>query len=130
MAIPLFLLTEIDPHLYSAIFVLFAIQIYLTSPYRNGRQNKTGQNIALEVGPRLSHLIGVLMAAAFPPLPLGFLACISLLPLIPVAENLRGRVAFGAGFLQGIIFYSATIYWIAWITPPGMAGAIFYLAVF
>ena len=75
-------------------------------------------------------LSGVLMAAAFPPLPLGFLACISLLPLIPVAENLRGRVAFGAGFLQGIIFYSATIYWIAWITPPGMAGAIFYMAVF
>ena len=75
-------------------------------------------------------LSGVLMAAAFPPLPLGFLACISLLPLIPVAENLRGRLAFGAGFLQGAVFYGATVYWIAWITPPGMAGAIFYMALF
>ena len=75
-------------------------------------------------------LSGLLMAAAFPPLPLGFLACVSLLPLIPVAENLRGRVALGAGFLQGLVFYGATIYWIAWITPPGMAGAIFYMSVF
>lgn len=75
-------------------------------------------------------LSGVLMAAAFPPLPLGFLACIALSPLIPVAARLRGRVAFGAGFLQGVVFYGATIYWIAWITPPGMAGAIFYMALF
>ncbi len=75
-------------------------------------------------------LSGLLMAAAFPPLPLGFLACISLLPLIPVAENLRGRVAFGAGFLQGLVFYGASIYWIAWITPPGMAGAILYMSLF
>ena len=75
-------------------------------------------------------LSGLLMAAAFPPLPLGFLACVSLLPLIPVVENLRGRVALGAGFLQGAVFYGATIYWIAWITPPGMAGAIFYMSLF
>ena len=75
-------------------------------------------------------LSGLIMAAAFPPLPLGFLACISLLPLIPVAENLRGRVAFGAGFLQGLVFYGASIYWIAWITPPGMAGAILYMSLF
>ncbi len=90
------------------------------------RDNTSGWKLALGY-PILS---GLLMAAAFPPLPLGFLACISLLPLIPVAQNLRGGVAYGAGFLQGVVFYGATIYWIAWITPPGMAGAIFYMALF
>ena len=73
---------------------------------------------------------GLIMAAAFPPVPLGFLACLSLIPLFPSAKNLSGRSAFGAGFVQGLVFYGATIYWIAWITPPGMAGAIFYMSLF
>lgn len=73
---------------------------------------------------------GLLMAAAFPPLPLGFLAFFSLLPLIPSMQQLTGRGAFGAGFVQGLVFYGATIYWVAWITPPGMAGAIFYMSLF
>ncbi|MBT4136600.1 MAG: apolipoprotein N-acyltransferase [Candidatus Latescibacteria bacterium] len=75
-------------------------------------------------------LSGLIMAAAFPPLPLGFLACLSLLPLVGSAKNLSGRGAFGAGFVQGLVFYGATLYWIAWITPPGMAGAIFYMSLF
>jgi apolipoprotein N-acyltransferase len=75
-------------------------------------------------------LSGVIMAAAFPPLPLGFLVYFSLLPLVVSAKNLSGRGAFGAGFVQGVVFYGATLYWIAWITPPGMAGAIFYMALF
>lgn len=74
-------------------------------------------------------LSGLLMAAAFPPLPLGFLAFVSLLPLVVSAEQLPGRAAFGAGFVQGLVFYGATLFWIAWITPPGMAGAILYLAL-
>ncbi len=75
-------------------------------------------------------LSGLLMAAAFPPLPLGFLAFISLLPLVPVVMQVQGgRAAFGAGFVQGVVFYGATLYWIAWITPPGVAGAIFYMAL-
>ena len=73
---------------------------------------------------------GLMMAVAFPPLPLGVLAYLSLLPLMVSAKNLSGRGAFGAGFVQGLVFYGATLYWIAWITPPGMAGAIFYMALF
>ncbi len=73
---------------------------------------------------------GIVLGAAFPPLPLGFLACVGLIPLFLSAERLQGRAAFGAGFVQGLVFYGATIYWISWISPPGTAAAIFYMSVF
>ncbi len=73
---------------------------------------------------------GLILAAAFPPLPLGLLAYVGLIPLLLSAERLQGRAAFGAGVIQGTVFYSATIYWISWITLPGMAGAIVYMALF
>ena len=72
---------------------------------------------------------GIVLGAAFPPLPLGVLAYVGLIPLFLSVEQLRGRAAFGAGFVQGLVFYGATIYWISWITPPGAAGAIFYMSV-
>lgn len=73
---------------------------------------------------------GLVLGAAFPPLPLGFLSYGALIPLLISAERLRGRAAFGAGFVQGIFFYGATLYWIGSITPPGMAGAVFYMSLF
>ena len=73
---------------------------------------------------------GMVLAAAFPPLPFGILAYVGILPLFLSSERLKGIQAFGAGFLQGVIFHGATLYWIAWVTPPGMAGAVFYLSLF
>ena len=73
---------------------------------------------------------GLILGTAFPPLPVGLLAYIGLIPLIWSAERLQGRAAFGAGVVQGLVFYATTIYWISWITFPGMAGAILYLALF
>ncbi|MCE2439150.1 MAG: apolipoprotein N-acyltransferase [Candidatus Latescibacteria bacterium] len=73
---------------------------------------------------------GLVLGAAFPPLPLGFLSYVALIPLLVSAQRLRGRAAFGAGFAHGIFFYGATLYWIGWITPPGMAGAAIYMSLF
>lgn len=73
---------------------------------------------------------GLVLGAAFPPLPFGFLSYVALIPLLLSAERLRGRAAFGAGFVQGIFFYGSTLYWIGWITPPGMAGAAIYMSLF
>jgi len=81
----------------------------------------------LLVYPAISALV---LAAAFPPIPLGFLACVGLIPLFLSAERLQGRDALKAGFLHGVVFCGATIYWIAWITPVGTAGAIVYLGLF
>lgn len=73
---------------------------------------------------------GLILGAAFPPLPLGFLSYVALIPLLLAAEQVRGRAAFAAGFVQGIFFYGVTLYWIGSITPPGMAGAVFYMSLF
>jgi len=75
-------------------------------------------------------LSGILLAAAFPPLPVGFLAYLGLIPLLLSAERLQGKSAYGAGFLQGLVFYGASLYWIAWITPMGAVGAILYMSAF
>ena len=75
-------------------------------------------------------LSGLILAAAFAPSPMGFLAYVGLMPVLLSAERLRGRTAFCAGFVQGVAFYGATIYWISWITPAGALGAILYLSAF
>ena len=75
-------------------------------------------------------LSGLMMAAAFPPLPLGFLACISLLPLIPVAENLRGRVAFWRGFFAGCGFLRRECLLDCVDYPPGYGGGNFVYVAF
>ena len=75
-------------------------------------------------------LSGLILAAAFPPLPVGFLAYLGLIPLLLAAERLQGKSAYGAGFLQGLVFYCATLYWISWITPMGAVGAILYMSAF
>ncbi|MCY3765121.1 MAG: apolipoprotein N-acyltransferase [Gemmatimonadetes bacterium] len=73
---------------------------------------------------------GLVLGAAFPPLPFGFLSYVALIPLLLSAQRLRGWAAFGAGFVQGIFFYGTTLYWIGSITPPGMAGAAIYMSLF
>ncbi|HCR18901.1 MAG TPA: hypothetical protein DIU35_15580 [Candidatus Latescibacteria bacterium] len=73
---------------------------------------------------------GLILGAAFPPLPLGVLAYVALIPLFISAQRLGGRQAFTAGFVQGVFFYLPTIYWISWVSPPGMLGAVLYMSVF
>jgi apolipoprotein N-acyltransferase len=72
---------------------------------------------------------GLVTGASHVPLPTGFLAYFGLIPLLLSINVLRGRSAFLAGFMNGLAYYVATIYWIAWITPPGVLGAVFYLSL-
>ena len=74
-------------------------------------------------------LSGLLLGASHVPLPTGFLAYVGLIPLLLSVAVLSGRSAFIAGFIHGIFYYAATIYWIAWITPPGVLAAVFYLSL-
>ncbi len=66
----------------------------------------------------------VLLALAWPPLPLGFLAHIA---LIKVLDIISGK-SFGKAFKQGYFFYffygCFSLYWIAWVTIPGALAAI------
>lgn len=74
-------------------------------------------------------LSGIVTGAAHVPLPTGFLAYVGLIPLLISMTLLHGRAAFLAGFVNGVFYYAATIYWIAWITPPGVLAAVFYMAL-
>lgn len=73
---------------------------------------------------------GLILAASLPPLPLGFLACVGLVPLLVSCHLLTGRAALVAGFIHGIAYYAPSLYWISWITGPGVLAAIVYMTLF
>lgn len=56
---------------------------------------------------------GLLLVLSFPRFDFGFLAWIALIPLLFAIENRSARVAFGQGFIAGLIFFSGTLYWVS-----------------
>lgn len=58
---------------------------------------------------------GLVFVLATPPLPLGFLGWVGLVPLFKALERTRDRrEAFRAGFTFGAVWHAATLYWVAW----------------
>jgi apolipoprotein N-acyltransferase len=57
---------------------------------------------------------GLLLSAAFPKLDLEPLAWIGLVPLLLAGRGLGPRAAFGVGWAGGVVFYLATVYWVAY----------------
>lgn len=55
---------------------------------------------------------GLLMALAFPPWELGWLAGLALAPLVAALHGTTERAALGLGFLSGLAFYLAAIWWV------------------
>jgi apolipoprotein N-acyltransferase len=63
---------------------------------------------------KLVLLSAFLISLAYPPLPLGFLAYFSLVPLIFALENETPKNAFKLGYLFGLVSNLLLLYWIAW----------------
>ena len=64
---------------------------------------------------------GLLLSLSFPPLQLGFLAYVGLVPLIFLIDHTSSiRASLKYGYMTGFIFHLGTIYWIAWDTEPGL----------
>jgi len=61
---------------------------------------------------------------AFPPFELGFLAYWGVIPFLLLLENKNAGEAFRWGYLVGLIFSIATLYWISWTTLPGAISTI------
>ncbi len=65
----------------------------------------------------------------FPPFPFGPLIFLALVPLLLAIEDLPPYRALKLGFLWGIIFFLGLIYYIAWVTLPGMIAAVLILSL-
>ena len=72
--------------------------------------------------------IGLILA--FPPLPLGSLAVVV---LVPFFYYLRGKgiwETMRGGYAVGLIWAGGTIYWIGWATGAGAIGALLFLPLY
>ena len=82
------------------------------------------KNIALSLSTAL------LLAFAFPPYRVGFLAYWGLLPLFYLLKDKTPKDALKWGYFTGLFFNLLSLYWIAWTTIPGAVGAILVLALY
>jgi len=73
---------------------------------------------------------GVLMALAYPPFNIGQLGWLCLVPLLFSLEGCRVGEAFRRGYVAGLVFFAATIWWIVHVTVPGTVGLIAFLALY
>lgn len=78
----------------------------------------------------LSLVASVLLSLSFPPLKLGFLAYVALVPFFLLLEDKNYKESIRWGFLTGLFMNIGTLYWINWVTIPGAIAAILYLPIY
>ncbi|NOY58873.1 MAG: apolipoprotein N-acyltransferase [Calditrichaeota bacterium] len=78
----------------------------------------------------LSLLTGILIALALPPFKTGFLAYGALIPFFLLLENKRGFEAFRWSYVTGLFIDIFSLFWIGWVTLPGLLGALIALPLF
>jgi apolipoprotein N-acyltransferase len=71
-----------------------------------------------------------LLALAYLPLPLGFIAWFALVRPLIIISKLSGRDVFKAAYFYAFMANLFQLYWIAVVTPPGMVTAIFILSLY
>src|SRR5260370_24005917 len=55
---------------------------------------------------------GIALALAFPKFDISLMAWVAFVPLLYAINDLSYRAVFGYAWLQGIVFYTASLYWI------------------
>jgi apolipoprotein N-acyltransferase len=71
----------------------------------------------------------LLLVLAFPKFNLGFLAWVSMVPLLFSLENNNAKQRFLIGYLFGIPFFAGTLYWLFGISIPGNIGLVILLSL-
>ncbi len=75
-------------------------------------------------------LWALILALAYLPLPLGFVAWFAMFRPLMIISRLEGREAFGAAYFYSFMANLFQLYWVGYVTPPGMAAAIFILSLY
>jgi apolipoprotein N-acyltransferase len=70
------------------------------------------------------------MAAAWPPLPLGFLAYIALIRPLDIISGKPFGKAFQSGYLFSFVYHLCALYWIGWVHVPGMVAAVAIISLY
>jgi apolipoprotein N-acyltransferase len=73
---------------------------------------------------------GVLLALAYPPFNVSQLAWLALVPLLFAAERCDRGEAFRRGYIAGLVFFAATVWWTIHVTLPGMVALAAFLALY
>lgn len=71
----------------------------------------------------------LLSLAYYPDYP-GFIAWFALVRPLMIISKLRGGDVFKAAYFFGFCFNLFSLYWIAWVTPPGMITAVLIVALY
>ena len=76
-------------------------------------------------------LSGILLFFAFPPLELSFLSWIAFVPILYVInKNISLKESFIYFYLTGLMFFVLLLYWLCYVTVPGMIILICFLSCF
>ena len=92
-------------------------------------QRNTGKTIPLQ-NYFYSIVSAFLLSFAFPPYHLGFMAYFGFVPMFFLIEHLSGWKAFKWGYVWGLFFHIANLYWIGYITLAGVVAAILFLSLY
>ncbi|MBN1466767.1 apolipoprotein N-acyltransferase [candidate division KSB1 bacterium] len=74
----------------------------------------------------LSLLTGITFALALPPFKTGFFAYVSLIPFFLLLEDKSIADAFRWGYFTGLCIAAGTLFWLGWVTLPGLFGVIIF----
>ncbi|MCP4567706.1 MAG: apolipoprotein N-acyltransferase [FCB group bacterium] len=75
-------------------------------------------------------LSGFILAIAWPPFPLGFIALIALIIPLDVISGKKFGPAFKSSYLFAFVYHLFSIYWIAWVTVPGALAAMALISLY
>jgi apolipoprotein N-acyltransferase len=75
-------------------------------------------------------LAGGLLALSFPPFPLGFLAYVAPAVALLAVRGASVRQTAWCGFVFGLVFHLATLYWTGWVTIAGMLTMAIVLGLY
>jgi apolipoprotein N-acyltransferase len=86
---------------------------------------------------------GLLLAAAFPPLSIGPLSVVALVPLFVALQRAEDapRMFFKTGYVFGVVFFAAHLWWVVrlspassitvpWLMAPAITVLVLYLALY